>query len=134
MYQNKKFWKAFKIKKFVRSEESLFDVMVSGTRQRECNGPEKCVYWVKGDHPSYSHAHAAPGTLRRKSLPQKIKNRLTYPRGTASCHQSYTYTRSQRYAAVAKKKVTTSLGTQTSPVTIIDNSKEKAPEQPSQKT
>ncbi|GFT03467.1 uncharacterized protein TNCV_2986211 [Trichonephila clavipes] len=155
MYQNKKFWKAFKIKKFVRSEESLFDVMVRcfqcqrfghskptcrgkptcarcgavGHDSGECNGPEKCVN-CKGDHPSYSRS-CSTWNLEKEIITVKIKNRLTYPEARLAV-TNRTPIQGLSYAAVAKK-VTTSSGTQTSPVTIIDNSKEKAPEQPSQK-
>ncbi|GFT33378.1 uncharacterized protein TNCV_4523741 [Trichonephila clavipes] len=96
----------------------------------ECNGPEKCVN-CKGDLPSYSRSCSA-WNLEKEIITVKIKNRLTYPEARLAV-TNRTPIQGLSYAAVAKK-VTTSSGTQTSPVTIIDNSKEKAPEQPSQKT
>ncbi|GFT33193.1 probable RNA-directed DNA polymerase from transposon X-element [Trichonephila clavipes] len=95
----------------------------------ECNGPEKCVN-CKGDHPSYSRS-CSTWNLDKEIITVKIKNRLTYPEARLAV-TNRTPIQGLSYAAVAKK-VTTSSGTQTSPVTIIDNSKEKAPEQPSQK-
>ncbi|GFV64270.1 uncharacterized protein TNCV_4087151 [Trichonephila clavipes] len=95
----------------------------------ECNGPEKCVN-CKGDHPSYSRS-CSTWNLEKEIITVKIKNRLTYPEARLAV-TNRTPIQGLSYAAVAKK-VTTSSGTQTSPVTIIDNSKEKAPEQPSQK-
>ncbi|GFS93558.1 RNA-directed DNA polymerase from mobile element jockey [Trichonephila clavipes] len=71
------------------------------------------------------------GAVGHDSGELKIKNRLTYPEARLAV-SNRTPIQGLSYAAVAKK-VTTSSGTQTSPVTIIDNSKEKAPEQPSQK-
>ncbi|GFX96319.1 uncharacterized protein TNCV_2292071 [Trichonephila clavipes] len=88
----------------------------------ECNGPEKCVN-CKGDHPSYSRS-CSTWNLEKEIITVKIKNRLTYPEARLAV-TNRTPIQGLSYAAVAKK-VTTSSGTQTSPVTIIDNSKEKA--------
>ncbi|GFW57091.1 RNase H domain-containing protein [Trichonephila clavipes] len=95
----------------------------------ECNGEEKYVN-CKGDHPSYSRS-CNTWKFEKEITTVKIKNRLTYPEARLAV-TNRTPIQGLSYAAVAKK-VTTSSGTQTSPVTIIDNSKDKIPEQPSQK-
>ncbi|GFW64539.1 uncharacterized protein TNCV_3513611 [Trichonephila clavipes] len=91
----------------------------------ECNGEEKCVN-CKGDHPSYSRS-CNTWKLEKEITTVKIKNRLAYPEAWLAV-ANRTPIQGLGYAAVAKK-VTTSSGTQTSPVTIIDNSKDKTPEQ-----
>ncbi|GFU38121.1 uncharacterized protein TNCV_4328311 [Trichonephila clavipes] len=95
----------------------------------ECNGQEKCIN-CKGDHPSYSRS-CNTWKLEKEIITVKIKNRLTYPEARLAV-TNRTPIQGFSYVAVAKK-ITTSSGTQTSPVTIIDNSKEKTHEQPSQK-
>ncbi|GFV94608.1 hypothetical protein TNCV_3826751 [Trichonephila clavipes] len=122
MYQNKKFSKAFKIRKFVRSEESLFDVMVSASVIVILNQPvvenPLVLVAVKWDTTAENvmvkknaliakatthrtHAHAT-WKLEKEIITVKIKNRLTYPEARLAV-TNRTPIQGFSYAAVAKK-------------------------------